>query len=261
VAWRGVRLAGPAHRRRGGPLSREDLDRLRTAATARAAQLAAQLGRLARTGAQRWPLGRRGTIALGAVAGLGLLGLGGLQIAGAALDARDLTPRGPGVQIALVDPPPPPPIEAGPRLEVLEGAPDGFVPPPPAPADPGLDGEGGDPLTGRKPGDDGWTEPAALKPASGRAGPQPDRTAGIDCGRAMSRAEAMVCADARLSAADRRLRRTLARVLEDGRVDRRRVLADQASWEWALDRAALDGPGALDRLYRIRQEELDGALD
>ena len=39
------------------------------------------------------------------------------------------------------------------------------------------------------------------------------------------------------------------------------VLADQADWEWALDRAALDGPGALDRLYRIRQEELDRALD
>lgn len=201
-------------------------------------------------------------MALGAVAGLGLLGFGGLQIAGAALDARDLTPRGPGVQIALVDPPPPPPIAAGPRLEVLEGAPDGFVPPPPAPADPGLDGEGGDPLTGRKPGEDGWTPGLDPKPGLDvPRGPQPDRTAGIDCGRAMSRAEAMVCADARLSAADRRLRRTLARVLDDGRIDRRRVLADQASWEWALDRAALEGVGALDRLYRIRQEELDRALD
>ncbi|NUN67656.1 hypothetical protein HCU40_23835 [Pseudanabaena biceps] len=219
------------------------------------------LRRLGATAAQRWPLGRRGTVTLGAAAGLGLVGLAGVQIAGAALDARDLAPRGPGVQIALVDPPPPPPVEAGPRLEVLEGAPDGFTPPPPVPADPALDGEGADPLTGRKPGEDVWTEPAAPKPAPGRAGPQPDRTAGIDCGRAMSRAEAMICNDARLSAADRRLRRTLARVLDEGRVDRRRVLADQASWEWALDRAALDGPGALDRLYRIRQEELERALD
>ena len=198
---------------------------------------------------------------LGAAAGLGLIGLAGVQIAGAALDARDLAPRGPGVQIALVDPPPPPPVEAGPRLEVLEGAPDGFTPPPPVPADPALDGEGADPLTGRKPGEDVWTAPAAPKPAPGRAGPQPDRTAGIDCGRAMSRAEAMICNDPRLSAADRRLRRTLARVLDEGRVDRRRVLDDQASWEWALDRAALDGVGALDRLYRIRQEELERALD
>jgi len=204
-------------------------------------------------------------VALGAVAGLGLLGLAGVQIAGAVLDARDPGPRGPGVQIALVDPPPPPPIIAGPRLEVLEGAPDGFVPPPPAPADPALDGEGGDPLTGRKPGDDDGAARIDDKPGTARPdaprGPQPDRTAGLDCGRAMSRAEAMVCTDARLTAADRRLRRTLARVLDEGRVERRRVLADQADWEWALERAALDGVGALDRLYRLRQEELDRALD
>ncbi|MFN5614340.1 MAG: hypothetical protein ACK45V_01395 [Brevundimonas sp.] len=220
-----------------------------------------QLGRLVRTAAQRWPLGRRGTVALGAVAGLGLVGVAGVQMAGAALDGRDLSPRGPGVQIALVDPPPPPPVEAGPRLEVLEGAPDGFIPPPPAPETAGLEGPGGDPLTGRKPGEDDGTEPAEIKPTPGRTGPQPDRTAGIDCRRTMSRAEAMICNDARLTAADRRLRRTFARVLDAGVVDPRRVLADQADWEWALDRAALDGPGALDRLYRIRQEELDRALD
>ncbi|MFN9250946.1 MAG: hypothetical protein ACK58O_07735, partial [Brevundimonas sp.] len=103
--------------------------------------------------------------------------------------------------------------------------------------------------------------PAEIQPAPGRTGPQPDRPAGFDCRRTMSRAEAMICNDARLTAADRRLRRTLARVLDAGVVDPRRVLADQADWEWALDRASLDGPGALDRLYRIRQEELDRALD
>jgi hypothetical protein len=214
---------------------------------------------------RRWPLGRRGTVGLGAAAGLGLVGLAGLEVAGSALESRDFSPRGPGVQIALVDPPPAPPVEAGPRMEVLEDAPDGFTPPPPAPPLTDLPGEGGDPLTGRKPGEGAWIDDKGPAPAPvprrERPGPRPDRTAGIDCGLPMSRAEAMVCDDGRLAAADRRLRRTLARVLDEGRVDRRRVLADQASWEWALDRAAIEGPGALDRLYRIRQDELDRALD
>lgn len=213
-------------------------------------------------GRRRWPLKRRGTITLGALAATGLIGVTGLNAVGAALDGRGGEPSGPGLQIALFDPPPPPPAEPGPRLEVLRDAPDGFELPPPRPVEPvetailPLDApdplEFDDPLGGAA---------SARKPAAPPREVRVYRSAGDECSHALTRAEAMVCRDGRLAAADRRLRRTLDEALDEGRVEPRRLLRDQEAWERALDRAAVDGPGALDRLYRIRQAELESALD
>lgn len=213
-------------------------------------------------GRRRWPLKRRGTITLGALAASGLIGVAGLNAVGAALDARPGEFDGPRLQIDLFDPPPPPPAEPGPRLDVLKNAPDGFEPPPPRPVEVveasilPLDAPDplsfSDPLAGADP---------APKPAAPTRQARVYRSAGMDCSEALTRAEAMVCRDGRLTAADRRLRRTLDQALDEGRVDPRRLLRDQDAWERALDRAAVDGPGALDRLYRMRQAELETALD
>lgn len=78
-----------------------------------------------------------------------------------------------------------------------------------------------------------------------------------DCTFARSRAEAMLCRDDRLAAADRAMHMALKDALEDG-ADPRRVMQDQAAWESARERAAIDGVGAVDRLYRIRIDELEG---
>lgn len=214
-------------------------------------------------GRRRWPLKRRGTVTLGALAAAGLIGMAGLNAVGAVLDGRSGEPRGPGLQIALFDPPPPPPAEPGPRLEVLKDAPDGFEPPPPPRPAEVVDAsiqplDAPDPLR--------FEDPlAGLDPDPKPTAPVREariyRSAGMDCSRALTRAEAMVCRDGRLTSADRRLRRTLDEAMAAGMVDPRRLLRDQEAWERALDRAAVDGPGALDRLYRIRQAELESALD
>lgn len=80
---------------------------------------------------------------------------------------------------------------------------------------------------------------------------------GQDCTDAPSRAAAMVCRDARLANAERTMQRALQRALDNDGFDRRRVLRDQAAWEAARERAAVDGVGAVDHMYRLRIDELE----
>lgn len=191
-----------------------------------------------------------GGVAVGALA-LGLLGGAYVGPLGAAEPSADA-----GVmQIAHVDPKPVA-ITPGEKLDVLstvqddfQGIPEratadlqaafsdayvpeeAFIPPPPRP------------VRFERP-----SEPARVRRYTS------DRRE--DCTYARSRADAMLCRDDRLAAADRAMHLALKDALDDG-VDPRLVMRDQAAWESARERAAIDGPGALDRLYRLRIEELE----
>lgn len=90
---------------------------------------------------------------------------------------------------------------------------------------------------------------AALTPAA-VAPPRPS----FDCRRARSRAEALVCAEPHLAAADGAMGEALNRAMVHG--DPMRILDDQDRWLDARERAARDGPQAVERLYRIRLQEL-----
>lgn len=211
---------------------------------------------------RRWPLSRAKTRLAAVLAGVSALAIGGFAAIGAAVSDGSGDLSGPRMQIALFDPPPPPPIEPGPVLDVLENAPNGFqgLPEPPPRVEPvglaiDLPLDSPDPTL--------MADPLA----DARDGPEPRparaarvyRSQGQDCSHARSRAEAMVCRDPQLSAADRRLRASLDRALDAGVADPRLILRDQSDWERALERASVDGPGALDRLYRLRQDELETA--
>lgn len=88
--------------------------------------------------------------------------------------------------------------------------------------------------------------PRASRQASSRSG---------DCTYEPTRVQAMICRDSRLAQADATLRGAMRNAI-DGGADVRDVMRDQRRWEAARERAAIDGPGAVEHLYRLRIEEL-----
>lgn len=177
----------------------------------------------------------------------------------------------PELRIAVVDPAPQPIVAPSGKLEVLSHVENGFQGVPERPGFPSL-AQVFDALIGYgpHPGDAGsdaevrLVADAAPEPQARPVGPrryaelspanwEPARPS-FDCRRAASPAEAMVCADARLAAADAALGEALNRAMIHG--DPMRILDDHNRWLDARERAAADGPAAVDRLYRVRLREL-----
>ena len=94
---------------------------------------------------------------------------------------------------------------------------------------------------------------AAITPVSL---PARQPTASFTCDGALSQAEAMVCGDPGLAAADRRMQRSWRRALESG-ADPDDLRHDQRDWLRARDEAAADGPQAVAALYNQRIQDLD----
>ena len=199
----------------------------------------------------RWPLRPAHTAAV-VVAGIGLVAV----LVGAAYVGPTGGSRGgffgPGIRIDHVSAPEPD-IDPGERIETLADAPNAFEGVPDRPAQPQENAIV----------DTAWLPPEpAYEPAYSR--PEPTRDAprvrvyassGGDCTYARSRADAMVCRDGALGAADQAMRRAYDRAEAQAR-DPQRLRDDQSAWENARENAAIDGEGAVRRLYDLRMEEL-----
>ena len=183
------------------------------------------------------------------------------------LTADGLRPR---VHIAVVDTAPPMRIQPGARMDVLDRVENGFrglvhrsrrtlalnraAPPPPVTGSSEYAGAEIDGLVYA----DARPEPQPVE------GPPPARVrtydgASVDdddCRAYASRADRLICREPRLAENDRRLRAALDDAASGP--DRVRVLSDQARWLAARERAAQDGPAAVDHMYAIRLRELEG---
>ncbi|WP_122464547.1 hypothetical protein [Brevundimonas lutea] len=190
---------------------------------------------------------------------------------------RPALPDGERVKIAVVDPAPPMRIQPGPRMEVMSAVENGFkgfvrrsrqtlalnrAPPPivDAPAD-----DAGALINGQT-----FAELSADRMAGAGASEWRDEaprprvrtwsatvvTGDDPCDRLGSRADRLVCREPRLAEADARMRQALDRAAEGP--ERDAVLSDQSRWLAARERAAQDGPGAVDHMYAIRLRELEG---
>ncbi len=190
----------------------------------------------------------------------------------AAGDLRPGLPANERVKIDVVEAAPPVRIQPGPRMEVMAAVENGFggvtrrsrqtlalnsaLPPVEAP------------LIGADHADSGAIVDQSPFVA---ADPRPDETVrsarvsrysavvvavGDRCGGLRSRADRLVCREPRLAEADVRMRAALDHAAEGPL--REAVLSDQSRWLAARERAALDGPGAVDHMYAIRLRELEG---
>jgi uncharacterized protein YecT (DUF1311 family) len=100
---------------------------------------------------------------------------------------------------------------------------------------------------------------AAVTPTVAATGPAPQPPgiqASFDCAEALGEAEILVCSDARLAAADRRMARALRAALDAG-APAWRLRRDQRDWLAARDAAAREAPGEVAGLYGQRIEELE----
>lgn len=102
--------------------------------------------------------------------------------------------------------------------------------------------------------------PATVVVPPRRMAPQPVAEASYDCGGASTRAEAMVCSDPQLAAADRRLARAYDRAIAAG-VSRRDLRDDQRDWLAIREDAARVSPRAVASIYAQRTEELNRIAD
>lgn len=175
--------------------------------------------------------------------------------------------QGPRLQIAVFEPEPVA-IEAPPgKLEVLSHVEDGFQGVPERPPMPGLIdvfdqlvSYSSEPPPEPKPVEvrhaGSAPAPVVRRYAMAAPAPAPARRAPVaDCRRSNSRAAAMVCAEPGLAAVDRDMRHALDRATLHG--DPMRILDDQRRWLEARERAARDGPAAVEHMYRLRLAELD----
>ena len=103
------------------------------------------------------------------------------------------------------------------------------------------------------PAPDPFARPEPIRLTSMPRDERPERRA---CADARSQAEAMVCAEPRLSAADARLRRAYDRALEAG-VRPQRLARQQTRWLAAREDAARDHPAAVEEVYEARIAELE----
>jgi uncharacterized protein YecT (DUF1311 family) len=94
---------------------------------------------------------------------------------------------------------------------------------------------------------------APATPVSLPAQPSP---ASYACDGNLSRAEAMICRNPRLAAADQRMKRAWQKALASG-ADPGRLRRDQRNWLEDREDAALDGPQAVEALYSERIRDLD----
>jgi uncharacterized protein YecT (DUF1311 family) len=81
------------------------------------------------------------------------------------------------------------------------------------------------------------------------------------CASARTRAEAMICADPDLVAADRALNRAYRRALRSGAVSPQDLRADQRDWLGIREDAARRSPGAVADVYEQRIDELNRMAD
>lgn len=194
----------------------------------------------------------------------------------APLESTSASPSGadglrPRVSIAVVEAAPPMRIQPGPRMDVLKRVENGFrglvrrsretlalnsaAPPPPV--------EGSAEYGGATIDDLRYAD-TRLESIEAEAPPRSARvrsysaevTVDGDCRAYSSRADRLVCREPALAAADDRMRAALDRAMDGP--DREAVLADQGRWLAARERAAQDGPGAVDHMYAIRLRELEG---
>jgi uncharacterized protein YecT (DUF1311 family) len=167
------------------------------------------------------------------------------------------------VPIEVGKPPPPEPIRSAGKLEVL--APDqaaaaraANAPPPSMAAAYGLAPPPPLPDAARTPSSALTPSPALRQPPV--ATPAADRT-GADCSGARSGAEAMVCGDPDLAAADRELSRAYRRALQSGAAPPGAVRADQRDWLAIREDAARHSRRALASVYQQRIDELNALAD
>jgi uncharacterized protein YecT (DUF1311 family) len=97
------------------------------------------------------------------------------------------------------------------------------------------------------------TAPPAVRQPPPLAAPQ----VAANCAGARSQAEAMVCGDPDLAAADRELNRAYRRALQSGAAPPGALRADQRDWLAIREDAAQHSRRALSQVYRQRIEELN----
>jgi hypothetical protein len=216
------------------------------------------------SGRNGWTLPVSPRVAIIAGVGLGIvvLVLLGLMLALRAPTTSDSGHGRPGLNIAH-RPAPEPVIVPGSKMDVLEGAADSFqgVPERSEPDSvsvgdwvSGAEVETYRPIT--PPARD-IIKPEVTPPAAAQRETRRYRSDGReDCTYARTRAEAMVCRDARLSAIDDELATAFASAMRRAD-DPRRVMRDQQRWERAREAASIDGPDAVEQVYRQRLAELD----
>jgi uncharacterized protein YecT (DUF1311 family) len=175
----------------------------------------------------------------------------------------------PPVPIEVGKPPPPEPLRSAGKLEVLspDQATSGLAasapppaaylpgPPPPLPQvarTPSYAAARPQPLAVDPPRADPPRPAPMADPAAGRAG--------FDCSAARSAAEAMVCADPELAAADRELTRAYRRALQSG-APPGAIRADQRDWLNIREDAARHSRRALASVYQQRIDELNATAD
>jgi uncharacterized protein YecT (DUF1311 family) len=174
----------------------------------------------------------------------------------------------PPVPIEVGKPPPPEPIASAGKLEVLSpdqaaaaraaNAPPPsmasayvLAPPPPLP-------------DARTPSYALAPSPAVRQPPPLAAPPVATQTAGragFDCSGARAGAEAMVCGDPELAAADRELSRAYRRALQSGAAPPGAVRAEQRDWLAIREDAARHSRRALASVYQQRIDELNAMAD
>lgn len=187
-------------------------------------------------------------------------------------DLRPALPAGERVKIDVVETAPPVRIQPGPRMEVMRAVENGFrgvvrrsrqtlalnSAPPPVEA-PLIGGAYDDTgaivdqsrFAAMDHGRDNAPRPAGVNRYSAVVVEGGDRCAGLG-----SQADRLVCREPRLADADARMRAALDRAADGP--SREAVLSDQSRWLAARERAARDGPGAVDHMYAIRLRELEG---
>lgn len=207
-------------------------------------------------------------IAIGTAAALAL-GIGGGLLLRPDLGSKghsDEAPRsGPAVPIEVNHPPPQAAPTSNGKLEVLppdqaaaaRAAVAAAAPPSPSvsyvPAGP-------PPLPAVSPSPSITPAPAVRQPPPLQVAPTPAR-AGPDCSGARSPAEAMVCGDPELTAADRELNRAYRRALRSGAVPPGALRSDQRDWLGIREQAAQHSRRALAQVYRQRIDELNAAAE
>jgi uncharacterized protein YecT (DUF1311 family) len=168
--------------------------------------------------------------------GLAVAALLGVGIAGVLGADRPKTTAGPGLAIAVQPAPKPAPVKSAIAPGPLNGIPEeaASLPANPPPAQPiNLPAP---------PSADMPTRAATANPT-------------FDCDGANNRAERMICGDAGLAAADRRMDQAFQQALEAG-VPFRVLQRQQRAWLRARNDAAFDGRDAVAAVYQDRIDEL-----
>jgi uncharacterized protein YecT (DUF1311 family) len=184
---------------------------------------------------------RRGGGFTAMLVGGAVVAAAGVALGFAALSKLNAPPAPPpdDAQVSIVvDKSKPPPVpKSGAPMEVLgPGMAEAAMPPP---------------VVAEEPLPEGAASPESALPPSGPH---------FDCGRAVSRAQTMVCADPQLAALDRRMARAYAEAGAAG-MPASQLRSDQAEWRMAREDAAAHSPDAVVEVYELRIRELEDFAD